>query len=30
VIQAAESRPPAVCLMQQAGVGPVTAILRGT
>jgi len=24
VIQAAESRPPAVCLMQQAGVGPVT------
>jgi len=25
VIQGAESRPPAVCLMQQAGVGPVTA-----
>ena len=25
VIQTAESRPPAVCLMQQAGVGPVTA-----
>jgi transposase len=26
VIQAAKSRPPAVCLMQQAGVGPVTAL----
>jgi transposase len=26
VIQTAESRPPAVCLMRQAGVGPVTAL----
>ena len=26
VIQAAESHPSAVCLMQQAGVGPVTAL----
>jgi transposase len=26
VIQAAESRPQAVCLMKQAGVGPVTAL----
>jgi transposase len=26
VIQVAESRPPAVCLMKQAGVGPVTAL----
>jgi transposase len=26
VIQAAESRPSAVCLMPQAGVGPVTAL----
>ena len=26
VIQAAESRPQAICLMQQAGVGPVTAL----
>ena len=26
VIQTAESRPQAVCLMQQAGVGPVTAL----
>ena len=26
VIRSAESRPPAVCLMQQAGVGPVTAL----
>jgi transposase len=26
VIQAAESRPEAVCLLQQAGVGPVTAL----
>jgi len=26
VMQAAESRPQAVCLMQQAGVGPVTAL----
>jgi transposase len=26
LIQAAESRPPAVCLMQQAGVGPVPAL----
>jgi len=26
VMQAAENRPFAVCLMQQAGVGPVTAL----
>src|SRR5262249_24106088 len=26
VMQAAKSRPPAVCLMQLAGVGPVTAL----
>ena len=26
VIRAAESRSPAVCLMQQVGVGPVTAL----
>src|SRR5262249_8041814 len=26
VIQAAESRPAAMCLMEQAGVGPVTAL----